>query len=72
MIYRAALLAAICLVAAACASAPASQQESAVPPTYSQSVYRDAGVLNTPNNTGNPPQDLDPHTRHWRDVRPNY
>ena len=71
-IYKAALLAVISLAAAACAFDPPSHQESAVPPTYSQSVYRDPGVLNTPSNTGNRPEDLDPHTIHWRDVRPNY
>lgn len=66
-----ALAAAIALGAAACASSP-SPQASGVPPTYSQAVYRDAGVLNTPYNTGNPPQDIDPHTVHWGDVRPPY
>lgn len=71
MICRAAFFAMIGLAAAACTSTP-PRQESGVPPTYSQSIYRDAGVLNTPNNTGNRPEDLDPHTMHWRDVRPNY
>ena len=72
ILARFALGAAIIFVAAAC-TAPESPRRSAVPPTYSQATYhRPAGVLNTPYNTGNPPEDLDPHTVHWGDVRPNY
>lgn len=63
---------AIVMAAAACATAE-RHRDSAVPPTYSQATYhRPAGVQNTPYNTGNPPADLDPHTVHWGDVRPNY
>jgi hypothetical protein len=51
---------------------PLARNDSAVPPPASPSIYRPPGVLNTPNNTGNPPQDLDPHTVHWGDVRPVY
>lgn len=62
----------IVIAVAACAT-PADHHESAVPLTYSQATYHQpAGVLNTPNNTGNSPEDLDPHTIHWGDVRPNY
>ncbi|MEI9895922.1 MAG: hypothetical protein WDN28_19125 [Chthoniobacter sp.] len=69
------LVTAFCAAGAACTTEPARHEvvhESGAPPAYSQSVYRDAGVINSPNNTGNPPQDLDPHSVQWRDVRRPY
>ncbi|HSI16096.1 MAG TPA: hypothetical protein VK961_28865 [Chthoniobacter sp.] len=72
ILTRFALGMAVAMTAVAC-SAPERHHESGVPPAYSQSTYqRPAGALNTPNNTGNPPEDLDPHTPHWGDVRRNY
>lgn len=72
VLTKVALGIAIVLAAAACA-ATERHRELAVPPPYSQATYhRPAGVQNTPYNTGNPPADLDPHTVHWGDVRPNY
>jgi hypothetical protein len=66
------LLAALCAACGACTSTDVGRRESGAPPAYSQAVYRDPGVLNTPNNTGNRPEDLSPYTVHWRDVRPLY
>jgi len=63
----------IATATAACTGTERPDHASAVPPTYSQTTYhRPAGVQNTPYDTGNPPADLDPHTVHWGDVRPNY
>jgi hypothetical protein len=72
VLTKAALGIAFALASASCAG-PERARQSAVPPAYSEATYRrPAGVQNTPYNTGNPPADLDPHTVHWGDVRPNY
>lgn len=74
---RAALCSLAFSVLAACTEVPTrhhvARNESGLPVPASPSIYhRPPGVLNTPNDTGNPPQDLDPHTVHWGDVRPVY
>ncbi|MDR3405544.1 MAG: hypothetical protein P4L99_23820 [Chthoniobacter sp.] len=65
---KAAIVLALCGASVACTST-GTHHESAAPLTYSSNIDRPDGVVNTPNNTGNPPSVLSPSTINWRDVR---